>query len=432
MQPAIRCVNVSKRYNLGLTRTSLPALISTTFRRSLGRAPRRSTEDNYFLALKDVSFELEQGQSLRIIGPNGAGKSTILKLLANITTPTSGRISVDGRLSALIELGTGFHPDLTGQENIYLNGTILGLSRHEIKNRFDEIVAFSEIEPFIDTPVKRYSSGMLVRLGFSIAACIEPDILLVDEVLAVGDASFRQKCIKRIQSLLNNGMSVIFVSHNLVMVQAVCSSTLYIKHGKIDFHGNTGDTIARYEQDFHEERAKTFKKNSQTDQSEVEIAVKITKIEIMDAKGSSINKFRSDQSAEILVHYNAYQSISVVNAVISVIRNDGLTCCRMRTSIDNEQFSLQKGDGAFSVFIEPLQLNSGKYNINASIRTEMDLVLLATRKSNWFYVSGAPDSQSELSGVFEPNRRWVLHQPDGLHISGLNDLDDPMPTIIDD
>ncbi len=201
MQPVIRFSNVSKRYTLGLTRMSLPSTISRWLKQ-MTRPADQSIASKYHWALKDVSFDLMKGQSLALIGPNGAGKSTILKLLARITNPTSGDVEVQGTLSALIELGAGFHPDLTGRENIYLNGTILGLTSREIQKRFDEIVDFSELEPFIDTPVKRYSSGMTVRLGFAVASCIEPDILLVDEVLAVGDASFRLKCVARIQSLL--------------------------------------------------------------------------------------------------------------------------------------------------------------------------------------------------------------------------------------
>ena len=233
MKTTIRFEHISKQYRLGLTRTSLPSVISdwikSTGKHKVNELPR----DKKFWALEDVSFELKQGESLALIGANGAGKTTILKLLANITRPTSGYININGRLSALIELGAGFHPDLTGRENIFLNGTILGLTRKQITDRFDEIVAFSEIEQFIDTPVKRYSSGMAVRLGFAVASCIQPEILLVDEVLAVGDASFQQKCMHRIRTLINNGTSIIFVSHNFYLVQAVCLTALYLEKGQM-------------------------------------------------------------------------------------------------------------------------------------------------------------------------------------------------------
>jgi lipopolysaccharide transport system ATP-binding protein len=188
MNSAVCFENISKRYNLGLTRTSLPTVFSHWLKTKVTRKAL-PTQNKVLWALRDVNFELNQGQSLALVGSNGAGKTTILKLLANITKPSSGRLTINGKLSALIELGAGFHPDLTGRENIFLNGTILGLSRKEIERRFDDIVDFSELERFIDTPVKRYSSGMVVRLGFSVASCIEPELLLVDEVLAVGDSS---------------------------------------------------------------------------------------------------------------------------------------------------------------------------------------------------------------------------------------------------
>ena len=239
----IRFENVSKRYRLGLTRTSVPAYVSQSIKNLRNITRRNNQDDQYLWALKDISFELSRGESLALIGPNGAGKSTILKLLAGITHPTSGQIEVNGQLSALIELGAGFHPDLTGRENIYLNGTILGLSRKEVNQRFEEIVDFSELERFIDTPVKRYSSGMSVRLGFAVAACINPEILLVDEVLAVGDASFQQKCLKRIHSLLHNGTSIIFVSHNLYLVQSACETGIYLHKGEVKYTGSISEVI---------------------------------------------------------------------------------------------------------------------------------------------------------------------------------------------
>ncbi|HQV94517.1 MAG TPA: ABC transporter ATP-binding protein [Anaerolineales bacterium] len=245
MTPVIQFTNVSKRYNLGLTRTSLPSILSQWVKPLLGKQGN-ATEKKIYWALQDVSFAMEKGQSLALVGPNGAGKSTILKLLAKITNPTTGKVEVNGQLSALIELGAGFHPDLTGRENIYLNGTILGLTYKDIHKKYDEIVAFSEIEEFIDTPVKRYSSGMAVRLGFAVASCIEPQILLVDEVLAVGDASFRQKCIERIKSLLRNGTSLIFVSHDMGLVRALCERALYIEHGRLQASGTSAEIIDMY------------------------------------------------------------------------------------------------------------------------------------------------------------------------------------------
>ncbi len=333
----------------------------------------------------------------------------MLKLLANITRPTSGRIEVKGRVSALIELGSGFHPDLTGAENIYLNGTILGLSRQEIKRRFDEIVAFSELERFIGTPVKRYSSGMLVRLGFAVASCINPEILLVDEVLAVGDASFRQKCLQRIQTLLEDGTSIIFVSHNLYMAQAVCPIALYVEQGRIKHQGRISEVIDMYERDLHEERARKAETLLQRS-GDILTDVEITRIEILDEQGNEPEEFTSDQAVEIRVYYNAPASASVAHAVVYIIRTDGLICSMMRTSLDKAQLSLQ-GSAYFSLFLEPLQLAGGTYFLDIEITNSSDAIVLSKKSSRWFYVSGLALSHEEGNGVFEPMRRWVL-QPD--------------------
>ena len=202
--------------------------------------PFQNQTDDDFYALKDVSFELKQGEALGVVGPNGAGKSTILKLLAHTTEPTSGKIITDGKISALIELGAGFHHELTGRENIYLYGSIMGLRRKEIKEKFDSIVAFAELEKFIDTPVKHYSSGMYARLGFAVAIHVEPDILLIDEVLAVGDMNFRKKCYERLHEILSRERTtIIFVSHDIYRVQALCKKTLFWIRAvleKLDLH----------------------------------------------------------------------------------------------------------------------------------------------------------------------------------------------------
>jgi lipopolysaccharide transport system ATP-binding protein len=200
-----------------------------------------------FWAIKDISFELKRGESIGIIGRNGAGKSTLLKILSRITEPTEGRVEIDGRTSSLLEVGTGFHPELTGRENIFLNGAVLGMSRSEIKKKFDEIVDFSGVEKFLDTPVKRYSSGMYLRLAFAVAAHLEPEILMVDEVLAVGDAEFQKKCLGKMQDVsVNEGRTVLFVSHNLSVIQKLCKQGICLKNGSIFFSGNIGEAVSHY------------------------------------------------------------------------------------------------------------------------------------------------------------------------------------------
>ncbi|MGH2459743.1 MAG: polysaccharide ABC transporter ATP-binding protein, partial [Chloroflexota bacterium] len=240
MPAVISVENVSKRFVLHhhRARSFQDALVNLVHQRN-GTAEE-------FWALRDVSFEVNHGETLGIIGENGSGKSTILKLVTNILKPTSGKVSVTGRISALIEVGAGFHPDLTGRENIYLNGAILGLDRKEMDRRFDEIVAFSELERFIDTPVKHYSSGMYVRLGFSVATSVEPDVLIIDEVLAVGDEVFQRKCLDRITDFRRRGKTIIFVSHGLTAVEFLCDRVVWIHHGVVQRQGAAVPVIRSY------------------------------------------------------------------------------------------------------------------------------------------------------------------------------------------
>jgi lipopolysaccharide transport system ATP-binding protein len=200
-------------------------------------APEYDPTHEEFWALKDVSFDIQQGDRVGIIGRNGAGKSTLLKILSRITEPTSGKISIKGRVASLLEVGTGFHPELSGRENIYLNGAILGMSKAEIKSKFDEIVAFAEVEKFLDTPVKRYSSGMYVRLAFAVAAHLEPEILIVDEVLAVGDVQFQKKCLGKMEEVGKEGRTILFVSHNMAMISNLCQKGILLETGKIATRG---------------------------------------------------------------------------------------------------------------------------------------------------------------------------------------------------
>jgi lipopolysaccharide transport system ATP-binding protein len=234
---AISAHGLGKRYRLGRVESGL---------RRLHRAARRQSGPGEFWALQDVSFDVPEGAALGVIGSNGAGKSTLLKILAHITEPTTGYVDVAGRVGALLEVGTGFSPELTGRENIYLNGTLLGMSRAEIDRRLDEIVAFAGVEQHLDKPVKWYSSGMYVRLGFAVAAHLEPDILIVDEVLSVGDLAFQQKCLGRMGEVTGGGRTVLFVSHNLAAVSAFCSTALYLKGGQICARGETREVIDRY------------------------------------------------------------------------------------------------------------------------------------------------------------------------------------------
>jgi lipopolysaccharide transport system ATP-binding protein len=258
MKPAIRVNNLSKCYRLGASAGLFRHNLTESLRAHAGdawRALRRRvvgptaerSEDDLFWALKDVSFEVGTGEVVGIIGRNGAGKSTLLKLLSLITEPTAGRIEYRGRTASLLEVGTGFHPELTGRENVYMNGSLLGMTRHEIAKRFDEIMDFSEIGRFLDTPVKRFSSGMYVRLAFAVAAHLRPDILIVDEVLAVGDAAFQSKCVGKMDDVAREGRTVLFVSHNMPIVQKLCSRALLLDAGRVHIDGSTTDVIDAYQ-----------------------------------------------------------------------------------------------------------------------------------------------------------------------------------------
>jgi lipopolysaccharide transport system ATP-binding protein len=252
---AVRMENLGKLYRIGqmvgykTLRESLmsAAVIPLRRLRSASHEPSAIThQPNYIWALKDVSFEIKQGEGVGIIGRNGSGKTTLLKILSRITAPTEGYAEVHGRVGSLLEVGTGFHPELTGRENIYLNGTIIGMKKTEVERKFDEIVAFAEIEKFLDTPVKRYSSGMYVRLAFSVAAHLEPDILLVDEVLAVGDGAFQKKCLGKMEDVAKGGRTVLFVSHNMGMITSLCKRAILLEEGRLVAQGLTSETVLTY------------------------------------------------------------------------------------------------------------------------------------------------------------------------------------------
>jgi homopolymeric O-antigen transport system ATP-binding protein len=252
---AVRLDGVYKKFRKGELYDSLRDLLPAFARGATRRRSRTDLGAREFWAVEDVSFDVRKGEAFGIIGRNGAGKSTILKLLSGIMQPTRGTITVNGRLSALIEVSAGFHPDLTGRENIFLNGAILGMNKREIARRFDEIVEFSGLDQFIDTPVKRYSSGMFARLGFSVAAHVDPDVLIVDEVLSVGDFVFQQKCIERMNQVIRSGTTVIFVSHNLQAVAGLCARSLLLDHGRVAAAGPSDEVIRSYLASVEERRS---------------------------------------------------------------------------------------------------------------------------------------------------------------------------------
>lgn len=259
MSTVIKVENISKQYRLGSVGTgSLAHDLNRTWHRIRGKEDpylrvgdenerTKKGESEYVWALKNIDFDVQQGEVIGIVGKNGAGKSTLLKILSRTTTPTRGKIKMKGKVASLLEVGTGFHPELSGRENIFLNGAILGMHTHEIKQKFDEIVEFSGVERYIDTPVKRYSSGMYIRLAFAVSAHLEPDILIVDEVLAVGDVEFQKKCLGKMKDVSRkDGRTILFVSHNMTAIKNICKKTLFLQNGKLVLEGNTEDVIKQY------------------------------------------------------------------------------------------------------------------------------------------------------------------------------------------
>lgn len=412
MKPIINLENVSKQYLIGLGRVGFREAISNRINRIVKQGETDSKNRQILWALRDISLSIYKGQSFGLIGPNGAGKTTLLKILTRITRLTSGTVTINGNVSALIELGAGFHPDLTGRENIKLNGAILGMSREEITRSFDAIVEFSGLEKFIDTPVKRYSTGMYVRLGFSIAAHVDPDVLLVDEVLAVGDADFRQKCAKRIGELRNKGTTIVFVSHNLWLVKSVCDRAAFIANGQIQYDGDTIASIKAYENWLHTSRTESLANQKKYREPNRTSYIEIDKVEIRSVDGALKDDFLHSDPAEIRVSYHVLKPITNPNLVLRIMRADGTTCCMIRTDDTNYSLNGIEGKGVISVVIDPLQLSGGAYSIEAKLMMgSIDGVPLATGHSSWFHVSGVSLGHVEASGVFVPRISQVRSDP---------------------
>jgi lipopolysaccharide transport system ATP-binding protein len=413
MSATIQLVNVSKRYRLGGAPLSLKSML---------RQRSVSEEDKYHWAVRDINFSLQRGEALGIIGPNGAGKTTILKLLSKVTFPTSGQIDMNGRFSALIELGAGFHPDLTGRENVYLNGTILGMRRSEIENRFDAIVAFAGIEKFIDTPVKRYSSGMYARLGFAVAAHVDPEILLVDEVLAVGDMAFQRRCYDRMLEMIRNGTTLIFVSHNMHAIQRVCSRCMVLYRGEAAYEGTPAEATAEY--------SNILRKAAQEHTTEADFSdgiaervmthkAVIEKVEMLSESGNPVYSVRAGDSVRVRAHVRfAGEAQSPVFAC-AIRQTDGQVAYDFTThwaGIDTPTF--QAGTQAIIDFHIQVNLAQGTYHLGVNLAYQ-DLSKYYDRNDRAmdFVVS----SRNGSRGVADLNARFEVVEvlPQGDHAAVL-------------
>jgi homopolymeric O-antigen transport system ATP-binding protein len=333
--------------------------------------PQYHTHENIeeFWALKNVDFKIEQGDRVGIIGCNGAGKSTLLKILSRITEPTTGKVKISGRIASLLEVGTGFHPELTGRENIYLNGAILGMARAEIKKRFSEIVAFAEVEKFLDTPVKRYSSGMYVRLAFSVAAHLEPEILIVDEVLAVGDVQFQKKCLGKMKEAGSEGRTILFVSHNMGVISQLCSTCIWLDQGEIKDIGQTASVITKYMVNgVSELRGEiTFK-------DDTEKAAQLKKISLLNPKGNIALKFDCDHPITLKLDIQIRKQVRGLYGYLLLCKPDG-TQVLVSDSFDaaptNPLDSLSDGMNTIMVTIPARTLGHGDYMIQVNLASHM-------------------------------------------------------------
>jgi lipopolysaccharide transport system ATP-binding protein len=385
--------NLSKRYILGHQRAKgdgFRHVIEDAVRSPLAWLRRRQQakqqEQEEFWALQDVSFEIKKGEVVGIVGRNGAGKSTLLKILSRITDPTSGRITIDGRIASLLEVGTGFHPELTGRENIFLNGAILGMTRVEIKRKFDEIVAFSEVEKFLDTPVKRYSSGMYVRLAFSVAAHLEPEILIVDEVLAVGDAQFQQKCLGKMHEVsANQGRTVLFVSHNMTAVEALCSQGILMQKGRMNFQGSIRDTIPKYLAGF--ERPANQDLEHETDRSGSG-KVRLRRVNFF-SDGAAAQETMSGAEIALEFVYNNKEQVKNAKVVFTIYTEAGVPLASVNNTFTGFVPKLDPASGSVRCTIKRLNLNQGKYRVAAALQDEGGETYDHVPSALWFTVAGS-------------------------------------------
>jgi lipopolysaccharide transport system ATP-binding protein len=409
MTPAVQFSGVSKRFILHHQR-------SRTLREAvLGRFERgRDTGREELWALRDVSFDVEPGDCFGIIGANGSGKSTALKLMTRILEPTSGQVQVRGRVSALLELGAGFHPDLTGRENIYLNGSILGIGRRAMQQRLDQIVAFAELERFIDMPVKHYSSGMYIRLGFAIAINVDPEVLLTDEVLAVGDQSFQTKCMERIGELKRAGVTIVFVSHGLDSVRSLCNKSLWLDQGQVAASGASHEVIDAYLANVAERDEARLAAEAAAAQEQVgrwgtgEAA--ITGVTFLNAEGKASHVLSSGQPVTVRISYRVAGRIQSPVFGIAIHRSDGVHVNGPNTRFSGCDIPYIAGQGAIDYVIENLALLEGSYDFSAAIYDTECLHPYDYQHRAFKFLVQRGRVKESYGLVYMPSH-WELHQP---------------------
>lgn len=367
--PVIKVENLCKEYVIGRRekanetfRDLFGSFLASPWRRFRKLSGQVGAEERFW-ALRDVSFEVNEGDVVGIIGRNGAGKSTLLKILSRITAPTQGRVEIRGRVASLLEVGTGFHPELTGRENIYLNGAILGMSRAEISHKLDEIIAFAELEKFIDTPVKRYSSGMYVRLAFSVAAHLDSDILIVDEVLAVGDSAFQRKCLGSMEIAARRGRTVILVSHNLDILRKLCSQGILLTKGLLDCNAEIGTAIEEYSLSEPTKGSSTISFERQ-----IKDEYFIDRIEILSADGGKLIRVRTWDEVVFRIHFHAPRRVERGSVVLQISTSSGAVLTLCSTEPDSVfPIKFEMGKNCIDCRFPQLMLSAGRYRIGAGL-----------------------------------------------------------------
>jgi ABC-2 type transport system ATP-binding protein len=407
-EPVVEFDHVYKKFAMGEQHTTLRDLIGASVGKLFGRGkqadPARLKQQEFW-AVKDLSFSLKKGESMGIIGPNGSGKSTTLKLLSGILRPDRGTYGVKGRLSALIEVGAGFHPDLTGRENVYLNGSILGMTRKEVNAKFADIVDFAGVGDFIDTPVKRYSSGMAVRLGFAVAAFIEPDVLLVDEVLAVGDTEFRNRCHNRMTQMLNKGVTMILVSHNLAEVRNLCDRTLMMWKGEKLVEGPTQKVVEEYHQRVVEMIKIDQAKDAARDDAPKPVAeVEVTSVQFLDKTGLPTDTIMTGDPMTVRVNYHATRRVERPHVAVDLewAAEDTLaaTCDTQRDGTTLEP--IEPGKGFIDCKWGPVLIEPNVYSVNVRILDADTDKVIGTSDRNRFILN----EQVIVYGLFGIPHKW--------------------------
>ena len=422
-KPIFEVKGLGKKYIIGAQREKYLSLRDSVANRGKylinsvrGKRSLRSTKEEFW-ALRDVSFSVTRGEALGIIGRNGAGKSTLLKILSQITVPSEGQVTMRGRVASLLEVGTGFHPELTGRENIFLNGAILGMTRKEIRRKFDEIVDFAEIEKFLDTPVKRYSSGMYVRLAFAVAAHLEPEILVVDEVLAVGDAEFQKKCMGKMSDVASKGRTVLFVSHNMSAITRLCSRSICLTQGKVAMDGDTPTVVHKYlRSGFSSSVYKKWEDTHIAPQNEV---VRLIELQLNNGTIHKCETVNIALSVDVIVNYTVLVDFALARPFIQCFNEQGI-CMFTSTDFHTSWYKRKKRRGNYSskMTIPSNFLPEGTFMVKVGFATEASLHSSYFIEDNALSFSAIDpmdgtsarnDNSGSYPGVVRPIFEWETH-----------------------